>query len=872
MSSPGSSTSGSGGAGGGGGSLPPPGPAHAQQHGDHDSSDVQSSLDAIANDMQKYGSEAQIKAIEQEMMSMDNPGLMKDPSALDPDVLPNSGGGGGAGGGGAPPAEQTDSHVLESPISDEENSDVHLSLPPRPEESPTTHPPPQQQQTQQQQPQQQQQQHSAYTSPMQDISSPTMRDRSMMDRLPSIPGREPVGPGSVPPPEYPAATYGPYPGSVKSDADHSDVGGAGGVIRSRDVPSEFPQQRHPDPGPGFPMGGSLPPLNSAQGGPPPYSDDRGGVDTQHRRYSDGIAYPDQSFPPNTDATMSADHRRDYRPDFPPTTPRSDTYKSSDYPPNTPRSDYPPPTPRSDYPPNTPRSDYGAPPSIEDNHSLPMPPQVEHNQHDTQQQQQQQQQQPAPQQPQQQQTAPPPTGPQSHMSHHGSVDNSPENVSTSGGHPPVAPPTVDSLPPPASTSSQMPIEHTSLGPPPPFHYDLPPYSGGSNPGSSSVIRQSPYGYGYPDPLDRSRSVLPSLPGAETSQSSLFPPAIGGLPSRTQDSSLYPSSYADRSFYGQYLPPPMPSMSDRSLPSVTQSLPDTTPTTSAAGGTGSGGGGGGGAGAGDSGPRDGGPPGPAAPGASGFNVLGRNADLLRRSELERTYSPSHMLGHQMGPPPPQPYMGPDDRARHWAQASPLSSLTTPGSSLASKDPAYPNLDTYGQKTSAPSFSMPPRPEDPMSHLDVAGAYFGRHFGSTAANTSYNRQEPYRHTSHMPDYRGFPHQAGGPPSDMFGRVGVNPTLGLDKYYYPGNPMYRPQHMGSTGAPFIPPPSTGPGQKGYGDADYSRTAMYAQPPGAYPFDKQYLKPSQYFPGAPPHAAPPQDLQDPYRRSVIYNMMDRYY
>ena len=787
-------------------------PAH-HHGGDPDSSDVQSSLEAIANDMQKYGSEAQIKAIEQEMMSMDNPGLMKDPNALvdNPDVLPNNSGQ-QPGQAGAHP----DSHVLESPISDEENSDVHLSLPPRPEESPTTHP--------SQQP--------AYTSPMQDISSPTMRDRSMMDRLPSIPGREQVGPGSVPPPEYGATNYGPYPGGAKSDADHGEVP----VIRSQshrgDVPPEYPH-RHSDPNAGYSMGSSLPPLNNNQGGPPPYSDMEQPVENQHRRYSDGMPYPDQNYPPNTEAVMPGDHRQEYRSDYAATTPRTD-YKSADYPPPTPRSDYPPPTPRSDYPPPTPRSDYGAPPSIEDNHSLPPP--VERSVHDTQ-------------------------APQSHMSHHGSVDNSPENASTTSSHQQAPPAAESNLPPPASTSSQMPIEHTSLGPPPPFHYDLPPYSGTTSSTSSSVIRQ-PYGYGYPDPLERSRSVLPSLPGPDTTQPSLFPPPppISGLPSRSQESSLYPASYADRSFYGQYLPPPIPSMSDRALPSVTQSLPDShvsasTTSTSQSPST-----------SGEQVPRDT----SSSSAATSFNVLGRgNADLLRRSELERTYSPSQLLGHQI-PPPPQSYMGHDDRARHWAQASPLSSLAT-ASSLPSKD-TYPNLETYGQKSAAPSFSMPPRPEDPMTHLDVAGAYFGRHFGSSAANSSYNRQEPYRHATHMPDYRSFPHNTGGPPADMFGRVGMNPsTLGLDKYYYPGNPMYRPQHMGSTGAPFIPPPSTG-AQKPYGEADYSRTAMYGQPPSAYSFDKQYLKPSQYFPGAPPHAGAPQDLQDPYRRSVIYNMMDRYY
>ncbi len=780
--------------------------------GDHDASDVQSSLDAIANDMQKYGSEAQFKAIEAEMMSMDNPGLMKDPNALvdNPDVLPSGGSGQQQNTehqpatSQAPGAQQVgDSHVLESPISDDENSDVHLSLPPRPSESPTT-------MNSQQPPQ------PAYTSPLQEISSPTMRDRNMS--LPSIPGRD-LPQNNVPPPEYNSATYGPYPGSVESKDREQ-------VMRSQSHPGDVPtdyQHQTSDPNAGYnSMGTNLPPLNNApQTGPPPPAYDtpveRQGEEA-HRRYSDGMPpyARDQNYPPNTEALIpdGRDMHRPYESDYPPHTP-------SEYPPPTPRSDYPPPTPRSDYPPPTPRSDYGAPPSIDDNHSLPPPARERH---------------------------PDSNQPATHLSHHGSVDNSPENASNSS----TAPAPADSLPVPSTRSSQVPLETTSIGPPPPF-YDLPPYGGGSTAGSSSVIRQPPYGYGYPDPLERSRSVLPSLPGTETSQPSLFPPPpMPSLPSRSQDTSLYPT-YSDRSFYGQYLPPPIPSVSDRTLPSTTQALPDTQSTTSHTPSTSQ-------TSTSSAADQLPGRDTTATSSASSFN-------LLRRPEMDRNYSPSQLLGTQM-PPPPQTYMGHDDRARHWAQASPLSSLT-PGGSLTSKD-AYPNLDSYGQKNTAPSFSMP-RPEDPMAHLGM-DAYFGRHFGSSAANTGYNRQDTYRHPPHMPDYRSFSHQTPAPPSDMFGRVGMNPSsLGLDKYYpYPPNPMYRPQHMGSTPAPFMPPTASNT-QKPYGETDYSRT-MYGQP-SAYSFDKQYLKPSQYFPGAPAHhTAPGQELQDPYRRSVIYNMMDRYY
>lgn len=320
-----------------------------------------------------------------------------------------------------------------------------------------------------------------------------------------------------------------------------------------------------------------------------------------------------------------------------------------------------------------------------------------------------------------------------------------------------------------------------------------------------------------------------------------------------------------------------------------------------------------------------PQPPAGQPSGFQVLQRsNAELLRRASetaiVGRGYSSQELLTPT---PPQQPWMSAqDDRVRNWAQASPLSMTPdlSSGSPLAkdlflsSTDKEYANLDP--NKRAPSSFAMPPRDAmndaaaATLSHFDMRGMYMGSgHFQPGANPAQYNRhmstpgttpkpyEDAYRHTPHMPDYRTLS-QTTPSPADMFGRVGMNmnPSLGLDKYYYPRDTMYRPQHLPSSPAAFMP--QTSSSQSAYHERDYPRSQMYPQAP-TYPFmgDKNYHlssrklpqtmsgldsrgMPADYFPGGPPPpqppTAPPQDahLQDPYRRSVIYNMnlMNRYF
>ena len=241
--------------------------------------------------------------------------------------------------------------------------------------------------------------------------------------------------------------------------------------------------------------------------------------------------------------------------------------------------------------------------------------------------------------------------------------------------------------------------------------------------------------------------------------------------------------------------------------------------------------------------------------------------------------------------------EERSKPWAQASPI--LMAPDLETASPLNRNPFSSTRsefsGLETAAkrPDSTFPPvTPQTVPSateRYDVASAYMGSagHFNPTS---NYSKsltptvgpdpkqlEDAYRHSAaHMGDYRSL---SQGPPhvTEMYSRMGMNPPLGLDKYYpYSRDAVYRSQHIGSTANPFMPPVSTS--QMPYPDRDYATRNPYSQD-SAYskylPTPTNLTQPLpglqgagdylQTRPGAP-------DPYDPYRRSVIHNMMTRYF
>ena len=269
--------------------------------------------------------------------------------------------------------------------------------------------------------------------------------------------------------------------------------------------------------------------------------------------------------------------------------------------------------------------------------------------------------------------------------------------------------------------------------------------------------------------------------------------------------------------------------------------------------------------------------------------------------------------------------DDRSHPWAQPSPmlmapdLNAARNPFSASSTADRSTDlNFDPSAAsrqltKRAVPESTFPiPQPNtvgaDPYSSM--TNAYIGRAFNPAAAvapsnymmnmsssmsSTQKQLEEAYRQSAvaaaaHIADYRSLAPQAAVP--DIYSRMGVNPTLGLDKYYYSRREqMYRSQAIAATPNPFLaPPPSQTNSTPVSYASDYScAQVMYAaaaqHSAAAYGFmgDKQYLmssrkiseavpmlpeRPPDYFPARPSTT----EAQDPYRHSVIYNMMSRYY
>ncbi|XP_069142721.1 uncharacterized protein [Argopecten irradians] len=259
------------------------------------------------------------------------------------------------------------------------------------------------------------------------------------------------------------------------------------------------------------------------------------------------------------------------------------------------------------------------------------------------------------------------------------------------------------------------------------------------------------------------------------------------------------------------------------------------------------------------------------------------------------------------------GQEVRPAHWSQTPylqrdrPANSTSSP---LFSKD-NYLMFDhsrrSVAERNMFPgltqSTTRPEIPHEtfPMERFDFG--YFGSHGYPTAPSlqeytrtqcgtTQKTLEEQYRRTaSGITDFpRAFPQTS---TSEMFSSINMNTSFNLDKYMYNREPIYHPQHMGdSTNSPFLPH-GVAP-QHTMFDRDYPPRGFYQNSP--YSFvnsmnDKQYAAAAAASaklthptgsgvtqerdfvprPNTGAAAAPDNQIQDPYRNPLLYNMMNRY-
>ncbi|XP_060078978.1 uncharacterized protein LOC132558427 [Ylistrum balloti] len=264
------------------------------------------------------------------------------------------------------------------------------------------------------------------------------------------------------------------------------------------------------------------------------------------------------------------------------------------------------------------------------------------------------------------------------------------------------------------------------------------------------------------------------------------------------------------------------------------------------------------------------------------------------------------------------GQEVRPAHWSQPpylqrdrpanSTSSPLFTKDNYLSGREFMFdPSRRSVAERNMFPgltqSTTRPELPHEtfPMERFDFG--YFGSHGYPTApALQEYTRtqcgtsqkslEERYRQTaSGITDFsRAFPQTS---TSEMFSSINMNTSFNLDKYMYNREPIYHPQHMGdSTNSPFLPH-GVAP-QHTMFDRDYPPRGFYQNSP--YSFvnsmnDKQYAAAAAASaklthptgsgvtqdrdfvprPNTGAAAAPDNQIQDPYRNPLLYNMMNRY-
>ena len=302
-------------------------------------------------------------------------------------------------------------------------------------------------------------------------------------------------------------------------------------------------------------------------------------------------------------------------------------------------------------------------------------------------------------------------------------------------------------------------------------------------------------------------------------------------------------------------------------------------------------------------------PTLPGAN-------SADYFRRASapfIPGTGYPS--VTETLVPPPPQHWMSAhDERSRQWGQPSPIIPPPIPSeldsASPLSRNPyvsrpseysfnptttSHSSKQTESSYPGSQSISTPAeRPTYDMTSAYMTSRTFNPNYTGPmpppppSAATQKQLEEAYRRAAQISDYRTLSQAAPPSMADMYSRMAVPPALGFDKYYYPRDAMFRSQHLSAAPNPFMTQSSTP--QMPYTERDYGRNPIYTQH-SAYGFmgDKQYLASNKLPPTLPglqerpmpadylqsPAAAAAMGdphIQDPYRRSVIYNMMSRYF
>lgn len=180
--------------------------------------------------------------------------------------------------------------------------------------------------------------------------------------------------------------------------------------------------------------------------------------------------------------------------------------------------------------------------------------------------------------------------------------------------------------------------------------------------------------------------------------------------------------------------------------------------------------------------------------------------------------------------------------------------------------------------------------LERFDLS-SYFGTHPYSATPALEYGHatcganqkafEDRLRQPSAVPDLRGLPQPPSTDMLNQFCGINVNPSFNLDKYMYARDPVYRPQHVtGTSESAFLS--HTAPTQPTYFSRDYTGRTLYPQSnPYALMDDRQYGTASKLT--HPAGVQQDRDLmgrrsttndnqiQDPYRRSVIYNVMNRF-
>ncbi|XP_046542653.1 RE1-silencing transcription factor-like [Haliotis rubra] len=254
----------------------------------------------------------------------------------------------------------------------------------------------------------------------------------------------------------------------------------------------------------------------------------------------------------------------------------------------------------------------------------------------------------------------------------------------------------------------------------------------------------------------------------------------------------------------------------------------------------------------------------------------------------------------------WSGQEVRPPHWPQAPYLQRTidrqpnTTPATLfakdnyLASRDFMFDPSRTMTERNMFASLSSPqPQRELAPETFPLELSYFGSHPYSGTATLDYSRppcgtatktfDERYRQTAGtaMSDFRGLPQTSS---TDVFSGIGVNSSFNLDKYMYPRDPVYHPQHVGdNTNSAFLT--HSTPTQHSVFDREYPHRSLYPHQNAPYPFleERQYSTAAKLTHSAGPTVNQDRDFMarpntaesqmppDPYRCGVLYNVMNRY-